>query len=126
MDSEPIIDATGPDAGPEPPDVERLLAGIEARDEAIAREAAARGALASRLREALAASEPGIDLALITGDSVEAIEASFAAARETVGRVREALRRETAPAIPAGAPPRSLTAPLTPLDKIRAGLGRIA
>lgn len=82
-----------------------------------------RAALA-RLRDLLLASDPAIDPALVWGDSIEALEASFVAARAVVARVREAVRREQAAAIPVGAPGRTPTAPVTPLEKIRAGLSQ--
>lgn len=82
-----------------------------------------RAALLARLREALAAAEPGLDPALLPGETLEELEASYAAARAAVARIREALRREEA-AIPAGAPGRQDTAPATAIEKIRAGLAK--
>jgi hypothetical protein len=77
-----------------------------------------------RLRELLLAADPAVDPALVSGDSVEALEESFVAARAMVARVRDAVRREQAAAIPVGAPGRTATMPASPLEKIRAGLAR--
>lgn len=88
--------------------------------------AAENQALLARLREVLLATAPSIDPGLVHGETLAEVEASFAAARETVARVREAVRREEAAAIPAGAPGRAVLAPSSPFEKIRAGLGRLA
>lgn len=78
---------------------------------------------AARLREALLAGEPALDPALVSGDSVAEVEASFAAARALLERVREGVRREQAANIPAGAPGRSRGAgAMSAFEKIRAGL----
>jgi uncharacterized coiled-coil protein SlyX len=79
--------------------------------------------LIERLRDALAAAEPGIDPEAIRGQTVEEMEASVEEARRTVMRVREALRQQ-APGVPAGAPGRTPFAPATALEKIRSGLER--
>lgn len=81
-----------------------------------------RVAAIARLREALLASEPAIDPALVEGDSLEALEASFASAQAAVSRIREMLRAEMAAAIPAGNTDRRTSIPATALEKIRAGL----
>ncbi len=83
--------------------------------------------LMDRLREALAATEPGLRVELINGDSLVEIEAGYASARALLREVREGLRRELAgAAVPAGAPGRnSAQQPRSPLDKIRSGLGRL-
>ena len=96
----------------------------EDRDPVAVHEQATRQLL-DRLRLALAASEPGLDPALVTGDTLEEVEASFAAACGLLSRVREAVRREAAVAVPAGAPGRSAPVTATPFEKIRAGLGRL-
>jgi hypothetical protein len=61
---------------------------------------------------------------MLAGETVEELEASFEAARETLGRMRETVRREQALPVGAGAPGRHTAGPLTPLEKIRDGLGR--
>lgn len=78
--------------------------------------------LLERLRAALLASEPAIDPAMVTGDTADEIEASFAAACEMVARIREAVRAEAAAAVPAGAPGRTPPQPRSAFAKIRAGL----
>jgi len=98
----------------------------EGDHDAVAAHEQATRRLLDRLRHALAASEPGLDPALVTGDTLEEVEASFAAARGLVSRVREAVQREAAVAVPAGSPARSVAAPATSFEKIRAGLGRLS
>jgi hypothetical protein len=71
----------------------------------------------ARLREALAATVDGLDPALIHGDTLAEVEASFAAL--------QALARP-APHVPTGAPGRISANPATPFEKIRDGLGRLA
>ena len=80
-----------------------------------------RVAAIARLREALLASEPAINPALVGGDSLEALEASFASAQAAVSRIREMLRAEMAAAIPAGNTDRRTSIPATRLEKIRCG-----
>ena len=112
----PVIDATRPEA--------RTLESDH--HEAIASERARHDAVLSRLKDALAASEPGMDAALIAGTTLAEVEESFAAAREVVRRVREDVRREAAAVIPAGAHGRIPAPRLTPFEKIRAGMSRLA
>jgi chromosome segregation ATPase len=80
---------------------------------------------AVRYREALLSASPEVPADMVTGESVEEVEASLAAARQTVAQVRQHLESQAqAGRVPAGAPPRSgadLSA-LTPEEKIRAGL----
>lgn len=78
----------------------------------------------ARLREALLATAPEVEPAEVRGDTLEELEASFAAAREAAERVRTAVRRELAAAVPAAAGSRLPTPPMTPFEKIRAGLAR--
>lgn len=78
----------------------------------------------NQFRAALLATEPTMDAALVTGDSFEELHASFAAARASLARVREAVRLEMAARVPTGAPGRSVPPPRTPLEKIREGLSR--
>ncbi len=78
--------------------------------------------LLERLRAALLASEPAIDPAMVTGDTADEIEASFAAARDLVRRLRDAVQREAAAAVPPGAPGRTPPQPRSAFAKIRAGL----
>jgi len=85
----------------------------------------ARKATVERLRLVLVASEPALRPEMVTGGTAEEVEASFAAARELVAEVREAVRRTVA-TIPAGAPGRASLTPPSAIEKIRAGLARIA
>lgn len=119
MDETMVIDFTRPQDAP----AENTPA-VHADDLTVAR--AERDAAIRRLREALIASEPGLDAALVSGETVDEVEASFATARELVTRVRASVRREAAAAVPAGSPGRVTAIPGTPFEKIRSGLGRLA
>lgn len=77
----------------------------------------------ARLRQALLASDPAIDAELVTGETLEEVEQSFATARSLVDRIREAVRWEQAGAVPAGAAVRTVRVPQSAIEKIRAGLG---
>lgn len=110
----------GSDPPPDAPDAPQ--AGLE---ELLAAAAAANADLLERLRLALLASDPSIDPALVTGSTPEEVETSFAAAQRMVAGIREAVRREHAAPIPAGAPGRVTAGPATPYDKIRSGLSRL-
>jgi hypothetical protein len=79
--------------------------------------------LLERFRAALCASEPAIDAAIVRGETLEEVEASFAEARTLVARVREQMRKEGV-AVSVGAPGRVSRVPVSPFDKIRAGLTR--
>lgn len=96
---------------------------LDALRRQLAGRAAANAAALARLREALIASDPAIDPAMVAGDSLEEIEGSFAAARAMAERIREAVRREQATGIPAGSGGRAGALPATPFEKIRSGLG---
>lgn len=78
----------------------------------------------SRLRAALVVSEPTLEESLITGETVDEVEASFASARALVARIRERAAAESATRVPAGAPGRLQTKPRTAFEKIRDGLGK--
>lgn len=105
-------------------DLTALRAVLEDREAELAIAREANRAAVERLRSALAASEPALVPGMLAGDTVEEVEASFAAAKETLARVRERVRQEQALPVGAGAPGRHAPAPLTPLEKIREGLGR--
>ena len=92
-------------------------------DEATARERDA----TAKFRDLLVRSEPALPADLIVGDTVDAIEASAAAARETVARVRSHIAAQAQHArVPAGAPERRPrdTSAMSPEQKIRYGLTR--
>jgi len=108
-------------------DAERALAEVQA--ELDAQRAATRSAV-SRYREALLTAEPDLPPDLVAGDTLEALEASVAVARETVARIRARLT-SAAPAasgmgrgFPVGAPARGGTSrsALSSAEKIAAGL----
>jgi len=96
-----------------------------AEEELAASRAANRDAV-EHLRAALIAGNPLFDPALIRGDTIDEVEASFATARDLVERIRDRVRREQAAAIPAGAPARGHVAPRSAIEKIREGLARQA
>lgn len=127
---EPIIGA--PEAG-EPaagaldgPEFARPVEALAAREAELAAERGRFAAAITRLKAALAVSEPGLDPALIAGDTVEDVEASFAAAREVLRRLRDDVRREAAAAVPAGGTGRVPVPRMTPFEKIRAGIVRLS
>lgn len=91
------------------------------RAELAAREVRERSALA-QFRTALLATEPEMDPGLVIGDSFDSVHASFAAARSSLARVREALRQELAAQVPLGAPGRTTRPHRSALEKIRDGL----
>lgn len=122
MPEEPILSDPEPrpgDPASEPAALHTLLA---ERDAALAAAGETRQVLLERLRAALLASEPALDPELVHGETLEELEASFAAARELVARIREAVRRDAPAPIPPGAPGRTPPQPHTPFAKIRAGL----
>jgi hypothetical protein len=94
-------------------------------DDAAQRERAA----AARYREIVVRSEPSLPPDLISGDTIDAVDASVTAAREIAGRVRSHIEAQAQAArVPAGAPQRSgpdLSA-MTPDQKIKYGLAQRA
>jgi hypothetical protein len=104
---------------------ENLAALLAEREAALAEAIEQNRLAANRLREVLLAHEPALDPELVHGETVAEVEASFDSAVSLLGRLRERLRHEQAPRVPAGAPPRgSGNAALTPFEKIREGLSR--
>lgn len=84
---------------------------------------------AGRYRELVLASNPELPVEMVTGESVEEVEASIEAARQTVARVREHLENQVeAGRVPTGSPPRSPPdlSGLSAQEKIRFGLERAA
>jgi chromosome segregation ATPase len=82
-------------------------------------------ATAGRYRELALRTEPAVPAELISGDTVEEIDASLEAARSMVGRVRTHLEEQAqARRVPVGAPQRAApdVSALTPEQKIRYGL----
>lgn len=84
--------------------------------------------LTGRYRAALLAGAPEVPEALVRGETADAIDESFAAAREAVGRLREQVAAEAARIIPYGAPARGGPdlGGLTAAEKIRAGIEQLA
>jgi len=81
----------------------------------------------ARYREALLSASPEVPADMVLGESVEEVEASLTAARQTVAQVRQHLESQAqAGRVPAGAPPRQAPdlSALTPEEKIRMGLER--
>jgi chromosome segregation ATPase len=84
---------------------------------------------AARYRDLAARVEPTIPADLIAGDTIEAIDASIAKARELAASVRAHIEAQAQAArVPAGAPQRSLpdVSGMTPEQKIRHGLAQRA
>jgi len=80
---------------------------------------------AVRYRELVLRAEPALPAEMIVGDTVDTIDASAAAARDVVGRVRSHIEAQTSAArVPAGAPERGGldVSAMTPQQKIRFGL----
>lgn len=84
---------------------------------------------AERYRDLVVRTEPELPPEMITGEDIDAIEASAAAAREMVERVRSRIGQvRNVPRIPAGSPQRGApdVSALSPEQKIRLGLERRA
>jgi len=82
---------------------------------------------ALRYREALLSASPEVPADMVGGETLEEVEASLAAARQTVSQIRQHLESQTQSSrVPAGAPPRQAPdlSALTPEEKIRIGLER--
>jgi len=118
-------DAPAPVTEPEPPELESLRFALAERDLALAAHAEANRALLERVRTALLATEPAVLPELVTGETLEEVEANFAAALAMVHRVRESVRQEQSTPVPAGAPGRTLPQPRSSFEKIRSGLGNL-
>ena len=86
-----LIDGDPRPEGASDPELESLREALSQRDDA-------HRATLDRLREALLASEPSIDPAMVTGETLAEMEASFAAARTMLARVRARLK----PFVPEG------------------------
>jgi chromosome segregation ATPase len=84
---------------------------------------------AERYRDLVVRTEPELPPEMIAGNDIDAVEASAAAAREVVERIRARIEGDRQIArIPAGAPPRGGpdVSALSPEQKIRLGLERRA
>jgi len=84
-------------------------------------------AAATRYREAVLQAAPDLPADLVAGETVEDVDRSLEAARQTVSSIRGHLESQAeAGRVPVGAPPRSAPdlSALSPADKIRFGLQR--
>jgi chromosome segregation ATPase len=84
---------------------------------------------AARYRELVLRTEPALPPDLVAGETIDAVDASLAAAREIAGRVRSHIEAQAQTArVPAGAPHRAGpdTSAMTPEQKIRYGLAQRA
>lgn len=122
MDDDLFADfEAGPGDAPDP-----LAAALAERDEARDTVAAVHQSAAGRLRALLLAGDPDVPEELVTGETMDEVEASFAEAQALVARVREAVGASApAAAVSAGAPGRVTVQPRTPFEKIRAGLAAL-
>jgi len=80
---------------------------------------------AARYREAVLSASPEVPADMVGGETVEEVEASLAAARQTVSQIRQHLESQAQSGrVPAGAPPRQAPdlSALTAEEKIRLGL----
>ena len=80
-----------------------------------------------KYRTRLLAESPEVPEELVRGDTPEEVDASFAAARQVVERIKQRLETQTsAERVPAGAPARGLPdlSSLSPAEKIAYGLAR--
>jgi hypothetical protein len=96
------------------PEVVSLREALELREADLAAANESSRLAVERLRSALLALEPALTAEMVAGDTVDELEASFDSARETLGRMRETVRREQALPVGAGAPDRHTAGPLTP------------
>lgn len=83
----------------------------------------------AKYRAQLLSAAPEVPEEMVAGDSVEAVDAAFGAARDLVERVRRKLEAQTAQVrIPAGAPARGAAdlSGLSPREKIAHALSREA
>ncbi len=84
-------------------------------------------AAVGKYREALLTAAPEVVGEMVSGESIEEVDAAMERAHQTVLQVRERLESQAqAGRVPTGSPPR--TAPdlsaLSPIEKIRLGLGQ--
>jgi len=94
---------------------------IAARDSQVAALKDALAGAVARYRAAVAASAVDVPEELVTGETVDEIDASLEQARRIVSKVREQLERDAAAtSVPAGAPPRTPpdVSALSPAEKI--------
>ncbi len=128
MAEEQVAETPQTQAGP-PPEVERLqlqVAQLETERAALKEHLAL---AVAKYRAQLLTAAPEVPEEMVAGDSVEAVDAAFSAARDLVERVRRKLESQAAQVrIPAGAPARSQAdlSGLSPREKIAYALSRDA
>ena len=111
-------------------EIERLRSELDDARRGVDSERAARGEAVARYRDAVLAANPALPPELVTGDTLEAVDASLDEARRAVAQIRERLAQEDAEAasrgFPAGAPGRLQPDPgaMSPTEKIAYGLER--
>jgi len=84
-------------------------------------------AAAGKYREVLLAAAPDLPEEMVAGDSIEELEASAERVRQTVRQVRDRMESQAQVGrVPTGSPPRGAPdfSALSPIEKIRLGLGR--
>lgn len=113
-------------AGEEAEHARGLEEALAATQRELARQRDLASVAVARYREAVLAAEPDLPPEMVRGESIEDVDASIAAARTMVARVRERVeaRRPSERGFPAGAPARESSARgnLTARQKIAAGL----
>lgn len=84
-------------------------------------------AAVGKYREALLTAAPEVFEEMVTGESIEEVDAAMEQARQTVLQVRERLESQAQVGrVPTGSPPRSAPdlSALSPIEKIRLGLSQ--
>ncbi len=107
--------------------IQKLASDLKEREGALGRLQRQVASAVAKYREALLASAPDIPQDMVTGQSIEEVDASVAKARQIVAHVRSQLETQTASTrVPSGAPLRSAPdlSVLSASAKIAYGLGR--
>ena len=104
--------------------INELEAALAERDARIARQDETTRALLDRLRRVYLDAEPSLDVALLTGETLEDLEASHNTALALIARARATI--VPGAAVPAGSPSRVVAPPVTAFEKIRSGLAGLA
>lgn len=100
------------------PDVD-AAALLAEREAELANQREANRRAVARTRDLLLAGDPAVPAEMVSGETLDEVEASFARAKEIVGRVRAQVE------VGAGAPGRITAAPATAFEKIRSGLAAL-
>ena len=125
LPEEDLHDSTGmPESHDDDPEVVSLRSALEEREAELSAVRDANRLALERLRAAMVTLEPALTPEMLAGNTLDELEASFNAAVETLGKVREQVRREQALRVGAGAPGRQVPGARSPIEKIREGLAR--